>query len=186
MKFAAFWFQCHSNLFPCVHLTSNRRQVIIWTDKGLVYRRKSSFLGLSELRKKMADGGMSLCALFTLCCGLMTVKFTNILQGYFAGNGAILWLPVEQPCKLWVNISHECTKNNYDIRNETRHSKNHVYISRDILAAGHNINSLTLTLCHCCAHIDKILIHFQANFRDWWPKHLFRNCPPDVTELYWW
>ena len=42
------------------------------------------------------------------------VDFIHILQGYFAGTGAIILIapvPVKQPWQIWVNKSNEYTKN---------------------------------------------------------------------------
>ena len=34
-----------------------------------------------------------LCRWFVFCCGVLLVDFTHILQGYFTGTGAIMYLP---------------------------------------------------------------------------------------------
>ena len=44
-------------------------------------------------RHQISSISHKLCIWFMLCCGVLQGDFTHILQGYFTGTGAILWLP---------------------------------------------------------------------------------------------
>ena len=87
----------YKSMYPALH---DKIVIIHYNETVQAVKRKKKSWHFTEYPKKYANSS----DIDVLCGGLVPVNITNILQGYFTGTGAIIWLPqcqLSNPEEYW-------------------------------------------------------------------------------------